>query len=64
MPDGMFAELTAGGEIRITLPPNVLSRAEKAAHGGLVMELSRQSATALRDKLTAQLSSGPAGPSA
>jgi len=58
MPDGMFAELTAGGEVRITLPPNVLSKAEKGVNGGLVLELSRQSATALRDKLTAKLGGG------
>ena len=60
MPDGMFAELTAGGEVRITLPPNVLSKAEKGANGGLVLEMSRPSATALRDKLTVKLGGGSA----
>jgi hypothetical protein len=58
MPDGMFAELTADGEVRITLPPSVLRKAEKGANGGLVLELTQQSATALRDKLTARLGGG------
>ena len=55
MPDGMFAEMTGGGDVRVRLSRQVLKEAEQGSNQSVILVLSRQHATALRDILNDRL---------
>jgi|GEM_PF-5127666 len=56
MGDGMFAERTSDGGIRITLPRSVLKQAEEGPRGSLILDISEESAVLLRNVLNQELS--------
>lgn len=55
MPDGMLAEMTSGGHVRVKLPRAVLKESETGPNQSLVLVLTRQQATTLRDILNERL---------
>ena len=55
MPDGMLAELTGGGDVRVKLPRAVLKESEPGPNQSLILVLTRQHATTLRDILNERL---------
>ncbi|MEO8225202.1 MAG: hypothetical protein ABI661_10385 [Gammaproteobacteria bacterium] len=55
MPDGMLAEMTSGGDVRVKLPRAVLKESETGPNQSLILVLSRQHAATLRDILNERL---------
>lgn len=55
MPDGMLAEMTSGGDVRVKLPRTLLKESETGPKQSLVLVLTRAQATTLRDILNERL---------